>query len=175
LSAPGPHTDWASYAAALEAEAAALSEALTPVHASVRAVTEGLRGGLPAKPSGRSQLAQQVSLLLADIAAADTFAPPQALATPQSSADALEAAAMDIQRIGELIADLELRAETMAHGAAMAMAEGPDGVITADAARADQKASEAIVAVMEAIERLNNIAQALSRAGDFQAQRKAGE
>jgi hypothetical protein len=29
--------------------------------------------------------------------------------------------------------------------------------------------------VMESIERLNNIAQSLSRAGDFQAQRKAGE
>jgi hypothetical protein len=175
LSAPAPATDWESFAAALEAEAAALSAELTPVHASVAKAIEGLRAGAAGKPSGRAALAQQVALLLADIAAADAFSPPPLPATPQSAADAMDAAAHDLQRIGDLLADLELRAESLAQTAALGVAEGKDGIVTADAARADQKASEAIVAVMESIERLNNIAQALSRAGDFQAQRKAGE
>lgn len=175
LSAPAPTTDWESFAAALEAEAAPLSADLAPIHASVAKAVQGLRAGIAAKPSGRSAIAQHVALLLADIAAADALTPPPLPATPQSAADALDAAAHDLQRIGELLADLELRAETLAQSAALGMADGPDGIIPADAARADQKASEAIVAVMESIERLNNIAQSLSRAGDFQAQRKAGE
>jgi hypothetical protein len=175
LSAPAPSTDWASFAAALEAEAGQLSADLAPIHASAARAVEALRAGGAGKPSGRAALAQHVALLLADIAAADAFAPPPLPSTPQSAADALDAAAQDLQRIGELLADLELRAETLAQSSALGVPEGPDGIVTADAARADQKANEAIVAVMESIERLNNIAGALSRAGDFQAQRKAGE
>lgn len=175
LSAPAPTTDWASYAAALEAEAGSLSAELAPIHASVAKTVEGLRAGAAGKPSGRAAMAQLVALLMADIAAADAFAPPPLPATPQSAADALDAAAQDLQRIGELLADLELRAESLAQSAALGVPEGKDGIVVADAARADQKTNEAIVAVMESIERLNNIAGALSRAGDFQAHRKAGE
>jgi hypothetical protein len=176
LTAPGADTDWASFAATLEAEAAQLDPSLAPVRESAQKAADGLRSGATARPSGRAALAQQVSLLLADIAEADAIAPMPALTlTPVSAADALDAAAQDIQRIGDLIAEVEARAETLANTAALSLPEGQDGIIAADAARADARASEAVVAVMEAIERLNNIAQALSRAGDFQAQRKAGE
>ena len=176
LTVSGPDADWASYAAMLEAEAGQLDPSLGPVRESAAKTVEGLRSGATARPSGRAALAQQVALLLADIAAADAAVPPAALVTlPQSPADALEAAASDLTRVNDLLADLEQRAETLAASAALGVPEGKDGIISADAARADQKASEAIVAVMESIERLNNIAQALSRAGDFQAARKAGE
>lgn len=175
LSVSDPNTDWASYAAALEAEAAQLSVDLAAVRESAAKTVEGLSSGAAIRPSGRASLAQQVSLLLADIAEADKFEPPQLVAVPQSGADALEAAAQDIQRLSDIIADLEARTEALAQTSALAMPEAPDGVISAQAARADQKTNEAIVSVMESIERLNNIAQSLSRAGDFQAQRKAGE
>jgi hypothetical protein len=175
LLAGAEPADWAAHAATLDAERAQLSETLTGVHVAAAALAEGLQSDAPAAAEGRAALTAQLNVLLHQISEADKFEAPKTIAAPVPVADTLELAARDIQRLSDLIADMEHRAETLASSAAAGMATPADGVMATDPARADAAANEAIVAVMESIERLNNIAAALSRAGDFQAQRKAGE
>jgi hypothetical protein len=174
LAADGP-SDWAAHAAMLEAERAQLSETLTGVQSAAAELADGLASEEPKTLDGRARLQPRLNALLREIAEADKFEAPKSIAAPVPVADTLELAARDIQRLSDLIAEMEHRAESLASSAASGMATPTDGVIAADPARADAAANEAIVAVMESIERLNNIAAALSRAGDFQAQRKAGE
>lgn len=95
-------------------------------------------------------------------------------AAPQS----IDAAAADLQALAQLIGRLETRAEHLSQAAVAArFAEITDDLSPAEreagAQMAERRADAAIHTVFESIERLNNIAAALARAGDAERQRRA--
>ncbi len=89
----------------------------------------------------------------------------------------LESATADVEALATLVAKLEARAEAFSEQAIArrfeeASNKGSPVELTEKAFAADQRTDGAIQAVFEAIERLNNIAAALARAGDAERQRR---
>lgn len=170
-----PPQGWPGLAAQLLSESAALGVPFEELARGTAALAERCAGftGDPGAAERAAVAAEAQTLLdLAD--SAEALALPEA--KPRTLRDTLEAAATDIQRLSDVIAELELRTETIAQGAEIG---APDvllsGVPDDVRLRTDEKTDEAIQAVFQSIERLNNIAQALARAGDLQRNRLAGE
>lgn len=91
--------------------------------------------------------------------------------------DGIDAAAADLQALAQLIGRLEARAEHLSHAARAArFGEVSDTLSPAEreaGLRAnEQRTDGAIHTVFESIDRLNNIAAALARAGDAERQRR---
>jgi hypothetical protein len=127
-----------------------------------------------------ARLARDARALAGEIESMEASAPPAPAFPAPTLAATLEGAAQDIQRLSDAIADLEQRTEAMAAEAAQALDAGPDTgapseLIQNSRAVNDRLTDEAIQAVFQSIERLNNIAQALARAGDAQSRRKVGD
>ena len=97
---------------------------------------------------------------------------------PEATQGEIDAAAEDIASLAELIGRLEARAEHLSQSAVAArFAEISDALSPAEREAAVKNSSlktdTAIHTVFESIERLNNIAAALARAGDVTQQRQA--
>jgi hypothetical protein len=89
----------------------------------------------------------------------------------------LETATADVEALATLVAKLEARAEVLSEQAVSRRFEdasnrGSPAEFTEKAFAADRRTDGAIQTVFEAIERLNNIAAALARAGDAERQRR---
>lgn len=95
--------------------------------------------------------------------------------------ETLEGAAKDILRLADVIAELESRIEVIAQRASDALALSADGpgapteLSVGQAAQLDAQTDEAIQTLFQSIERLNNIASALARAGDAERDRRYGD
>ena len=90
----------------------------------------------------------------------------------------LESARADIEALAGLVAKLEARAEALSELAVAQRFEtasnrGSPAELTEKAFAADLRTDAAIQTVFESIERLNNVAAALARAGDAQRQHRA--
>ena len=93
------------------------------------------------------------------------------------SANTIDAAALDVATLADTIAQLEARAENLSKAAVATRFDvipdtlNPSELV--DGARAAEQKTDAVVrTVFEAIDRLNNIAAALARAGEVERQRK---
>ena len=90
----------------------------------------------------------------------------------------LEGATADVEALAQAVAKLEARAEALSELAVARRFDGPGNIgspaeLSDRAFAADLRTDGAIQTVFEAIERLNNIAAALARAGDAERQRRA--
>ncbi|HAJ47003.1 MAG TPA: hypothetical protein DCL54_10530, partial [Alphaproteobacteria bacterium] len=164
----------------LDNECAQLSPVLADVQRIATDLARGLRAPEAATEDGLATLAASARSLMAELDTVEAMEAPKDVVPRPRIVDTIESTAVEIQRLSDLIADLEARAESLA---GLAMSEQPealdglagDGRLTSDLRSADAHADAAIQTVFQAIERLGNIAQALARAGDMQKQRLAGE
>jgi hypothetical protein len=89
----------------------------------------------------------------------------------------LEGATADVEALARAVAQLETRAEALSELAVSSRFNGPGPVgspaeLDEHAFAADLRTDGAIQSVFESIERLNNVAAALARAGDAERQRR---
>ena len=92
--------------------------------------------------------------------------------------DTVDEASADIVAIAHLIARLEARAESLSQSAVAARYDDVSDSLSPSERQAqrrnvERKTGGAIHTVFESIERLNNVAAALARAGDVDRRRKA--
>jgi len=151
-----------------------LREALDAMARELRQVASRARNG-----SGGEAVA-----LVANAAAAleerarELFAQLEAAmsATPPADEVTFDATSADVEALAGLAAQLEARAETLSEHAALRRFEDPPVASPAElrekALAADLRTDHAIQTVFEAIERLNNVAASLARAGDAERQRR---
>jgi len=88
-----------------------------------------------------------------------------------------EATSADVEALASLVAQLETRAETLSEQAVARRFEevaraGSPAELREKAFADDLRTDSAIQVVFEAIERLNNVAASLARAGDAERQRR---
>jgi len=88
-----------------------------------------------------------------------------------------ESTSADVQVLAGLVAQLEARAETLSEQAVARRFEegvkaGSPAELRETALADDLRTDQAITVVFEAIERLNNVAASLARAGDAERQRR---
>lgn len=174
------------HAEEIESRAAAVAPASDALRGELHAITSGLRTiaaraqstGVTEGPALREaaiDLGARAESLFSYFAnapepAAYDEAPPEPLPVDTATAD--------LDALVQLIARLESRAEHLAQSAVAArFAEIRDDLSpterAADAPGDQRKSDAAIHTVFESIERLNNIAAALARAGDAERQRRA--
>jgi len=107
----------------------------------------------------------------------ETDPSPSTVGGDEELPDAFDAAAVDIVALNDSIAQLEARAEKLSRAAVAARFDIVSDTLspverTTTARVVEQNTDGVIRTVFEAIERLNNIAAALARAGDAERQRK---
>lgn len=167
---------------------AAVAPASESVRGELHAITSGLRTiAARAQSTGITEgLALREAAIDLGARAESLFshfanAPePAAYDEAPSEPSPVDTAAADLDALVQLIARLQSRAEHIAQSAVAArFADVSDDLSPAERAagtQGDQRKSDAAIhTVFESIERLNNIAAALARAGDAERQRRAAQ
>lgn len=174
------------HAEEIESRAAAVAPASEALRSELHAITSGLRtiaartqsNGVTEGPALREaaiDLGARAESLFSYFANA-----PEPAAYDEAPSEHLpvDIATADLDALVQLIARLESRAEHLAQSAVAArFTDISDDLSPAERAagtQGDQRKSDAAIhTVFESIERLNNIAAALARAGDAERQRRA--
>jgi methyl-accepting chemotaxis protein len=163
-----------AHAAALRAELGSITAELRALAQTARAPAQASSDDLRETAVHLGARAESLFTYLTEVHAADARTHAQAILAvqPPQAAASIEQTTDDLTTLAEIINKLEKRAADLSDEAVAANLEQqttgrPSPAEVSDGhARHPQKSDEAIAAVYDSIERLNNIAAALARAGE---------
>lgn len=169
-----------THAAAVEPSATALRTELHAITSELRTIaarsqSSGIVKDGPILRESAIELGARAESLFTYLANTHHEAPDD---DEQPAADTVDEASTDIAALAHLIAKLEARAETLSQSAMATRFDDVSDALSpaereAKTRDAERTTGGAIHTVFELIQRLNNIAAALARAGDIERQRKA--